>query len=832
MSGFKRRNEAVQLGTYAAHGKKTDVSANNGTGSVHQIGGRQGECASEGVGNTHRVYEYGVGDLEIVHEINHFLVCVGIHGNSEDLERSVGPFLVEPDQFRCLYDTWTTPGSPEIDQGNPAFQQALVNGFASYSLRRKRRQILAQVSDRRAIDRFRSRRRSGSVILEPYPAARPLVAPVARAGGDKECRQQHNRAKAPTGEVISVRFSHNGCHGERAGGSMRGPAFRSVTQKLQRFMSTDRPTGAEHITWDLTDLYATDEDALRALEKASGRAGEFADAHRGKLADVGAAAFADLLKTYAGIQDAAGRAYTYAYLAWSTNTASPATGKLLQAVKEEYTALSTKLLFFELEWVDLDDERADEYLQLAETRDIADHYLRMLRLNKPHVLSEPEERILVEKGLTGRSAWNRYFDETMGAMRFTLHGEQLTQQQVLARLHEKDRSLRRDAAEAFSEGLRENERTLTFIFNTLLSDKSTDDRLRGFTSWIQSRNLANEVDGKDVEALINTVTGSYDVVGRFYRLKKDLLGIDEMTEYDRYAPVSEADSHWTWDRARDIVTRSYAEFSPEIGRIVERFFDEKWIDAALGDAKRGGAFSHGAVPSAHPYILLNYTGQVRDVQTLAHELGHGVHQYLSRGQGIFHADTPLTTAETASVFGEMLVFQNMLAAETDPMNRLSMLMGKIDDTMATVFRQVTMNRFENRIHTLRREEGELDAEQFCSAWMETQEAMFQGSVTLGENYRHWWSYIPHFLHTPGYVYAYAFGELLVLALYRRYLDAPDAFVREYTSLLSAGGSDWPHVLVGRLGIDLRDPAFWQSGIDAINDLVQEAETLAASHKKS
>lgn len=597
-------------------------------------------------------------------------------------------------------------------------------------------------------------------------------------------------------------------------------------------MSTDRPTGAEHVNWDLSSLFPGDNEAIEALRAASAAAGDFSDANRGKMAQLGAEKFSRALKDYADIQDGAGRAYTYAYLAWSTNTSSPTAGKLLQAVKEEYTALSTKLLFFELEWTELNDKMAADYLAHPETGSWAAHYLELLRLNKPHVLSEPEERIMVEKGLSGRSAWNRYFDETMGAMRFTFDGEKLTQQQILAKLHDRDRSVRKVAAAAFSKGLKENERTLTYVFNTLLADKATDDRLRGFTSWVQSRNLSNEVDGKDVEALISTVTGSYELVGMYYGLKKQLLGLDEMTEYDRYAPVGEADSFWSWEQARQLVTTSYADFSPEMGRIVERFFEENWIDAALGDAKRGGAFSHGAVPSAHPYILMNYTGKVRDVQTLAHELGHGVHQFLSREQGIFHADTPLTTAETASVFGEMLVFQKMLSAEADPKNRLAMLMGKIDDTMATVFRQVSMNRFEEQIHTLRRSQGELDTDQFCAAWMETQEAMFGGSVTLGENYRHWWSYIPHFLHTPGYVYAYAFGELLVLALYRRYQEDPEAFVPGYTELLAAGGSDWPHVLVGRLGIDLRDPAFWQSGVDAIADLIHEAKTLAASHQKS
>jgi oligoendopeptidase F len=414
----------------------------------------------------------------------------------------------------------------------------------------------------------------------------------------------------------------------------------------------------------------------------------------------------------------------------------------------------------------------------------------------------------------------------MGAMRFSLDGEEVAQQQVLSKLHDADPSLRKAAAAAFTDGLKVHNRTLTFIFNTILQDKATDDRLRGYPSWISSRNLSNEVADRDVDALIGAVTGSYGHVHRFYRLKRRLLGLDVLHDYDRYAPVGEADTHISWDEARRVVTDSYAAFHPELGTIVDRFFEKRWIDAALHPSKRGGAFSHGAVPSAHPYILMNYTGKVRDVQTLAHELGHGVHQYLSREQGVFHADTPLTTAETASVFGEMLVFQRLLANESDPSVRLAMLMGKIDDTMATVYRQVTMNRFEDRIHTLRREEGEMGADQFAEAWMETQSAMYGDSVVLTDDYRWWWSYIPHFLHTPGYVYAYAFGELLVLALYERYTSSGADFPDRYRDLLAAGGSDWPHELVGRMGIDLRDASFWKSGVDMIGRLVDEAEALA------
>jgi oligoendopeptidase F len=302
--------------------------------------------------------------------------------------------------------------------------------------------------------------------------------------------------------------------------------------------------------------------------------------------------------------------------------------------------------------------------------------------------------------------------------------------------------------------------------------------------------------------------------------------VDELYDYDRYAPVRETDSTYEWDEARSLVLDAYEDFHPEMSQTAHRFFEDDWIDAALASGKRSGAFSHGTVPSAHPYVLLNYTGKARDVQTLAHELGHGVHQYLAREQTIFHHGTPLTTAEMASVFGEMLVFQRLMRREKDPANRLALLMSKIDDTIATVFRQVAMNRFEARIHTDRRENGELQSDEFAEHWMETQRAMFEGSVTLGDHYQHWWSYVPHFLHTPGYVYAYAFGELLVLALYARYEESDGGFADQYLDLLRSGGSDWPHELVGQMGVDLEDEDFWQNGLSHIEMLIEQAETLA------
>ena len=586
-------------------------------------------------------------------------------------------------------------------------------------------------------------------------------------------------------------------------------------------------TGAETVRWDLTDLYA-DRDALEAdLDTAADEAQQFADTYRGRVDALAPEAFADALAEYEALSDRVGRAFTYAYLHWSTDTNDTERGALLQQVRERYNQIHQQLIFFELEWANVDTDRAE---QLMEHEALADyrHYLELEQLKKDHLLSEPEEKILSEKSVTGRSAWNRFFDETMGAARFDLDGETLTQQQILSKLYEPDRDLRRRAALAFTDGLQDNLRELAFVFNTVLADKTSDDRLRDYDHWLASRNLDNEVDDETVDALIEAVTSRYDLVARFYRLKRQLLGLDELYDYDRYAPIGEADTRYEWSTAQDLVLTAYGDFHTQMADVAEQFFTEEWIDAALAEGKRSGAFSHGAVPSAHPYVLLNYTGKTRDVQTLAHELGHGVHQYLSREQGPLQASTPLTTAEMASVFGEMLVFQRLMRHEDDPKNQLAMLVSKIDDTLATVFRQVAMNRFEARIHTARREEGELSPDRFSVLWMETQEAMFEGSVTLGEHYRHWWSYVPHFIHSPGYVYAYAFGELLVLALYARYQEAGDAFADQYVDLLSAGGSDWPHELVGELGIDLTDLTFWTQGLGAIEDLIEQAEDLASA----
>jgi oligoendopeptidase F len=590
-------------------------------------------------------------------------------------------------------------------------------------------------------------------------------------------------------------------------------------------MTTTDSSGSETVHWNLADLYPDRATLDRDIDRFTVDADAFSERYHGRIHTLSAEQLAEMLEAFSGIQDRIGRAATYSYLLWSTNTVDPDRGKLLQRVREAYTQASKKLLFVELEWIALEGTHAQELLQSNALTPYR-HFLEVQRTMAPHVLTEAEEKILAEKTVTGKAAWNRFFDETLGAATFDVDGETLTEQEILARLHDADRDTRRDAALGFTEGLRGHLRSLTFVFNTMLADKASDDRLRNHATWLAGRNLSNEVSNEVVDALVKAVSGRFDLSRRHYTLKRRLLELDEMFDYDRYAPLPQADTSYSWDEAREIVLAAYAEFHPELAEIARRFFDESWIDAAVTPGKRGGAFSHGAVPSAHPYILMNYTGRVRDVQTLAHELGHGVHQYLSRDQGVLQADTPLTTAETASVFGEMLVFKSLLEKEEDPSVRLAMLVGKVDDTMATVFRQISMHRFEETVHNHRRSQGELTSDEISAYWRQTQEGMFDGSVTLGEHYDIWWSYIPHFIHTPGYVYAYAFGELLVLALYEEYLRRGDRFADAYVELLAAGGSDWPHNLVGNLGVDLTARDFWENGLRAVEVLIGEAEALA------
>lgn len=585
--------------------------------------------------------------------------------------------------------------------------------------------------------------------------------------------------------------------------------------------------GAETVTWNLDDLYASVDDPLLAAHRKDVLADAelFAERYKGKIAGLSPAEYRSLLENYEAILDKSGRIGSYAYLLWSTNTENAAYGKLMQEANELGSELTQKLVFFDLEWLKFPEDKAREFIESEELSPYR-HYLEASRRYKPYMLDEKQEQVLSAKSVTGKQAWIRYFDETLGAARFSLDGAELTEQEVLSKLHEPDRDLRIRASKSLTEGFRGMKRTLTFVFNTLLADKSTNDNLRGYPSWISSRNLSNEIEDTTVDTLVGAVTGRYETVQRYYRLKTRLLGLDGMKEYDRYAPLLKTETSVKWDQARDMVLTSYGEFHPEMGSVASLFFEKNWIDAAIRPGKRGGAYSASTVPSVHPYVFMNYDGRIRDVQTLAHELGHGVHQYLSRGQGVLQSDTPLTTAETASVFGEMLVFRNLLKTLEDPRERLALLLGKIDDTIATVFRQVAMNRFEHAIHTARRTEGELTTDRFSTIWRETQTSLYGDSVELTSDYDIWWCYIPHFLHSPGYVYAYAFGELLVLALYEIYSQSGNGFAGRYMDMLRAGGSDWPSNLIGTFNLDIDSPDFWNKGLDAIDQMVSQAEQLA------
>lgn len=598
-------------------------------------------------------------------------------------------------------------------------------------------------------------------------------------------------------------------------------------------------TAAEHtdVAWDLEPLTGEGRpqgaDGVRALlDEATTRAEAFAAAYQGKVAELDGPGLAAAMADLATLADLIGRAGSYASLKFAVDTTKPEHGALLALVEERGTAVQTKLLFFELEWTALDDDRAEELLR-ADGLEKVQHYLRTVRREKPHMLSEPEERILAEKASSSRGAWDRLFDELTSVIEVDLSAVDPEQTDpvaldvALAQLTNPDREVRRKVAEAVSAALQPGLRTRAFIFNTLLQDKAVEDRLRSFPSWLASRNLANEASDESVQALVDAVQEAYDVPQRWYKLKARILGIDRLADYDRMASITDADEQeFSWSDATDLVFTSFDQFAPEMGDVARKFVDEQWIDAPPRPGKRGGAFCAYTVPSHHPYVLLNWTSRRRDVLTLAHELGHGIHAYLARDRGPFEQTTPLTLAETASVFGETLVFDRLLTATTDPQARLGLLAEQIEGSIATIFRQTAMNRFEHAVHTARREEGELSIDRFGELWHQSQDAMLGDAVEITDGYRSWWSYVPHFIGTPGYVYAYAYGQLMALSVYGQYRAQGPSFAPKYLELLAAGGSLPPEQLVAIAGLDLTDPGFWRSGLALVRDQLEQAEQAA------
>jgi len=597
-------------------------------------------------------------------------------------------------------------------------------------------------------------------------------------------------------------------------------------------------SAVEEIKWDLSHLLDVpeaessdgDEGTVSALlDRCETLADEFATAYEGKVADLDGAGLREAMERIAEVSELAGRAANFAHLRFAADTEDPANGALMQMVSERGTAIQTKLLFFELEWVEVPDERAEELLS-SDGLEFAAHYLRMERRYRDHLLSHPEEVISTELSVTGRGAWTRLFDELTSALRVDLEGadEPVSLDIALSRLFHPDRDERKKTAEAVTEALEPGLRTRAYVFNTLLQDKAIVDRLRSYPNWLAARNLSNEASDESVQALVEAVKGRYGLARRWYETKARLLGIERLADYDRMAAVSTDDEEIGWEAGRELVTDSFASFSPEAGGIVEQFFEGRWIDAPPTPVKRGGAFSASTVPSVHPYVLLNYTGRRRDVLTLAHELGHGLHQTLARKQGVFHQNTPLTVAETASVFAEEIVFGRLLDQADEPASRLGLLAEAVEGQIATVFRQIAMNQFEDRVHTARRGEGELAVERIGELWHETQVELLGDSVEVTDGYRSWWSYVPHFIGSPGYVYAYAYGQLLALSVYRLYTARGEDMVPGYLEMLSAGGSMAPEELGKLVGVDLTDPGFWDSGLTLVEEQIDQAVEAAGA----
>ena len=584
--------------------------------------------------------------------------------------------------------------------------------------------------------------------------------------------------------------------------------------------------------WDLTDLYpGLDSPELKAdLERAATECADFEEAHKGKLAAVLDAADAGeqlalIVARYEKIEDLLGRLYSYAGLVYSGDTTDPVRAKFYGDVQEKLTDASTHLLFFSLELNRLDDAKVEAALEVPAFGKYRP-WIEDVRAEKPYQLDDRIEQLFHEKGVTSRGAWNRLFDETIAGLRFEVEGEKLPLEQTLNFLAEPEEEKRRAGAQALAKVFDENARLFTLITNTLAKDKDISDRWRGFEDIADSRHLANRVEREVVDALVSSVHAAYPrLAHRYYKLKAKWFGKDKLEYWDRNAPLPKVETRTIgWDEARDTVLGAYSTFSPRMADIARNFFDKSWIDAGVRPGKATGAFAHPTVPSAHPYVLLNYMGKPRDVMTLAHELGHGVHQVLAAPNGALMAPTPLTLAETASVFGEMLTFQRLLAAAPDAKARKAMLASKVEDMINTVVRQIAFYEFERKLHTARKQ-GELTSEQIGDLWLSVQAESLGPAIRISEGYETWWTYIPHFIHSPFYVYAYAFGDCLVNSLYAVYQKAESGFQEKYFELLRAGGTKHHSELLKPFGLDATDPSFWDKGLSMIEGLIDELEAL-------
>jgi oligoendopeptidase F len=601
-----------------------------------------------------------------------------------------------------------------------------------------------------------------------------------------------------------------------------------VTQPLALRSPLDSGPGGDPLpAWDLSDLYRSPEDpALGAdLDRTDAAAQAFAGRLSGKLGGLSGDALAAAIAEYEALEEVLGRAMSFAQLVFSGDASDPANGRFYQTVQERVTAISSHLLFFTLELNRLEEEALEKKYAGSAALARWRPWLRDLRVFRPHQLSDELEKLLHEKEVTGRSAWNRLFDETIAGMKVPVAGEDLTVSAALNKLSDRDRSVREAAARGVGEAFGGRIRLFSLITNVLAKDKEVIDQWRRYPRPTSSRNRGNMVEDEVVDALVTAVRDSYPRLShRYYAMKAKWLGLPKLQHWDRNAPLpDEDDREIPWKDAVERVLASYAAFSPTLAEVARPFFDRPWIDAALRPGKASGAFAHPTVPSAHPYLLLNYHGKSRDVMTLAHELGHGVHQILAGRQGYLLSSTPLTLAETASVFGEMLTFRAVLDAEADPKRRRAMLAGKVEDMLNTVVRQVAFYRFETLLHDERRK-GELAQERIAELWLQVQTESLGPAFEFTPDYGVYWAYIPHFVHTPFYVYAYAFGDCLVNALYGVYRDGQvPGFEHKYLAMLSAGGTLRHKELLAPFGLDASDPAFWRRGLDVIAGFIDELE---------
>lgn len=592
-------------------------------------------------------------------------------------------------------------------------------------------------------------------------------------------------------------------------------------------MNSDETGGLP--SWDLSDLYSGIEasELEEDLTSMTAQAAAFEQEYKGRIArsDVTADLLQSALAAYEKLLQAQYKPGAFANLLFSTDTADNRRGALLQRTREIGSAAAKHLIFFDLEIGNIPQDTFDDIIGHPLLEPYR-HYLQHQRELAKHNLSEAEEGILEETANTRGRAFERLFTEITSRQTFRLGEEELTQSELLARFHDPDRETRKAASTALTHKLKEGAHILTFIFNTLLHEKQIIDRLRGFSTAEAARHLDNEVDEAVVNMVVDVCADNYGTVADYYHLKRELLGLDELAHYDRYAPITSKRTNFSFHEAKDIVLDAFGRFSTKLTEITEPFFSRRWIDAALRTGKQGGAYCAAITPDLHPYILMNYTGEPRDVMTLAHELGHGVHDVLASEQNLLNYYPVLPLAETASTFGEMLVFDALQTKLSSPHERLALLCGKVEDTFATVFRQIAMYCLEREAHRLRREEGEQPTEAYCELWQRTMQEMFGDSLNLGEEHQWWWLYIPHINRSPFYVYAYAFGELLVLSLYAKYQHEGKTFVPAYFDLLRAGGSAPPATLIAEMGIDITSSDFWQGGCNLIREKVKQAKELA------